>query len=118
MQDLTTILVVDDELLIRNFAVDALETAGYNVVDAPDADAALKTLERYDYVSIIFSDIRMPGSMNGLEFARVVSARWPNIKLLLTSGAANRPADAPDGCQFLPKPYNYGDLIERVKAIA
>lgn len=117
MQDLTTILVVDDELLIRTFAVDALETAGYNVVDAPDADAALKMLERYDYVSIIFSDIRMPGSMNGLEFARVVSARWPNIKLLLTSGAANRPADAPSGCQFLPKPYNYGDLVTRVDAM-
>ena len=117
MQDLTTVLVVDDELLIRNFAVNALETAGYNVLDAPDADAALKMLERYSYVSIIFSDIRMPGTMNGLEFARVVGQRWPDIRMLLTSGAANRPSDRPNGCQFLPKPYNYADLIGCVEAM-
>jgi DNA-binding NtrC family response regulator len=104
MQDLTTIWVVDDETLIRTFAAEALETAGYNVLEAADADAAISKLERYEYVSIIFTDIRMPGSMNGLEFARVVQERWPKIKVLLTSGADNGPPIRQRPADFFQSP--------------
>jgi two-component system, response regulator PdtaR len=81
-----TILVVEDDELLRLYAAGLLEEHGYGVVEAENADAALKLLETRDDVRLLFTDIQMPGSCDGMELARQVHARWPNILLVITSG--------------------------------
>ena len=80
------ILVVEDETLIRLWAADLLEENGFSVLEAEDADAALKVLESRPDVKLLFTDVQMPGSLNGMELAREVHARWPHILLVITSG--------------------------------
>lgn len=88
-----TILVVEDEALIRLHAAIMLEDDGFDVVEAENADAALKLLETRDDVRLLFTDIRMPGSCDGMDLARKVHARWPHILLVITSAHA-RPTQA------------------------
>ncbi|MEH3116477.1 MAG: response regulator [Methylorubrum populi] len=107
------ILVVEDECFVRMVAVDMLEDAGLPVVEAPDADAALRLLEgRAQAFGTLFTDIDMPGSMDGLTLAARVRARWPHIRLVVTSGRI-RPTggELPDAGRFLPKPYCRSDLL-------
>ncbi|QIJ76707.1 response regulator [Methylobacterium sp. NI91] len=104
------ILVVEDESFVRMVAVDMLEDAGLPVAEAPDADAALQLLEgKAQAFCALFTDIDMPGSMDGLTLAARVRARWPHIRLVVTSGRV-RPGDLPDA-GFLPKPYGRSDLL-------
>jgi CheY-like chemotaxis protein len=100
------ILIVEDEMIVRLIGSDTLTDAGYEVVEAATADEALQLLEQHGDVEVLFTDIRMPGSMDGLELARVVRERWPAMKILITSGDTFPPrsAIADDGC-FLAKPY-------------
>lgn len=107
------ILVVEDESFVRMVAVDMLEDAGLPVVEAPDADAALRLLEgRAQAFGILFTDIDMPGSMDGLTLAARVQARWPHIRLVVTSGRRRpSPHDLPGPGRFLPKPYGRSDLL-------
>jgi CheY-like chemotaxis protein len=109
---MTVVLVVDDEALVRMNAVDMIEEAGHEVVEAASADEALQILARRPDIEIVFSDVSMPGSMDGLRLLQVIRDRWPPIRLVLTSGKA-LPAGAsiPVGSVFLPKPYAYGDLV-------
>ena len=101
------VLIVEDEFLLRMNAVDMVGAAGFEVVAAANADEALEILEtRYD-VTVIFTDIQMPGSMDGLKLARAVRGRWPPIKIIATSGHADvRETDLPEGGRFVPKPYD------------
>ncbi|MBW6531318.1 response regulator [Sphingomonas sp. RRHST34] len=107
----TTVLLVEDELFVRMIGADALSEAGYRVIEAGDADEALARLERSDDVQVLFTDIRMPGSMDGLQLAGEVHRRWPAIRILLTSGDT-RPTGAaiPDDGRFLAKPYRFEAL--------
>jgi DNA-binding NtrC family response regulator len=110
-----TILVVEDETLIRMISVEMLEEAGFKVIEAESADEALQLLEDASDVQVLFTDIRMPGSMDGLELANLVHARWPNIRLLLTSGHRTlSPADVPDDGRFVPKPYSLATVIDQI----
>ncbi|MFF8803345.1 MULTISPECIES: response regulator [unclassified Methylobacterium] len=107
------ILVVEDECFVRMVAVDMLEDAGLPVAEASDADAALQLLEgTAQAFDTLFTDIDMPGSMNGLALAQRVRARWPHIRLVVTSGRV-RPTgrDLPDAGCFLQKPYCRSDLL-------
>jgi CheY-like chemotaxis protein len=101
----TVVLVVDDEPMLRMSAVDDLEEDGFKAIEAADATEALDQLDRHPEISVLFTDIQMPGR-NGLELARIVLARWPNIRLIVTSGRLT-PAevDIPDDGRFVPKPY-------------
>jgi CheY-like chemotaxis protein len=112
------VLVVEDEALIRMHGCAVLESAGFEVLEAATADEAIVILEQHDHVHLLFSDIDMPGGMDGLELAEMVHARWPNIGLLITSGH-RRPAEAslPDDGKFIAKPWREGDVIDQVKAI-
>jgi CheY-like chemotaxis protein len=102
----TIVLVVEDEPLVRFDAVDALHDAGFDVVEAGNADAALAVLASRDDIAVLFTDINMPGSMNGLELAAEVHKRWPSIHLIVTSGLVKpRRADIPDDGLFIGKPY-------------
>jgi CheY-like chemotaxis protein len=101
------VLVVEDEVFLRMNAVEMIEDAGFEVLEAATADEAIKILETRTDISVIFTDIQMPGSMDGLKLARAVSGRWPPIKIVATSGQVNvTDLDLPNGGRFLPKPYS------------
>jgi DNA-binding LytR/AlgR family response regulator len=107
------ILIVEDEFLIRAAAIEFAERAGFVVIEAENADAAIKILEVRNDIRVVFTDINMPGSMNGLRLARAIGDRWPPIKLIVASGRP-LPSDEefPENALFLPKPYDY----DRVRA--
>jgi CheY-like chemotaxis protein len=110
--ELTKVLVVEDELLSRIHAVHLVEEAGYEAIEAANADDAIKILEDRRDIRIVFTDIDMPGSMDGLKLSRAIRKRWPPIELILTSGHFTvRDADLPERSRFLPKPYADEQLI-------
>src|SRR4051812_3349891 len=80
------VLVVEDEPLLRMYAVSIVEDAGLEALEASNADQAIALLERNSNIRVIFTDIDMPGSMDGLKLARAVRDRWPPVEIILTSG--------------------------------
>jgi CheY-like chemotaxis protein len=110
------VLVVEDEMLLRMRAVDMVEDAGYTSVEAVDADAAFAILESRSDIALLFTDIQMPGSMDGLGLARSVHDRWPPIKIILVSGQlklAN--IDIPAGSRFFGKPLEARVMIAQMQ---
>jgi two-component system, response regulator PdtaR len=111
----TSILVVEDETLIRLWAADLLEENGFSVLEAKDAEAALRVLESRPDVKLVFTDVHMPGCLDGMDLAREVHARWPHILLVITSGRERpTPADIPDDGRFVAKPYDAEELLGQV----
>jgi CheY-like chemotaxis protein len=101
------VLIVEDEPLIRMGAVALIEDAGFEVYEAGSADAAIALLELHEEISLIFTDVDMPGSMDGLKLAHYVRGRWPPVKIIVTSGHVNVEGESlPVGAQFIPKPYD------------
>ena len=101
----SVVLVVEDEMLLRMRAVDMVEDAGFTSVEAVDADEAVAILESRSDIALLFTDIQMPGSMDGLKLAHAVHERWPPIKIILVSGQlklAN--IDIPADSRFFGKP--------------
>jgi CheY-like chemotaxis protein len=113
------VLVVEDESLIRMESVDMIRDLGFEVIEAVDADEAVSLLESVAGIEVVFTDIQMPGSMDGLLLAAVVRDRWPPVALLIASGR-ERPsvADMPAGARFIPKPYSRYELGEQLHALA
>ncbi|MBR0905538.1 response regulator [Bradyrhizobium liaoningense] len=113
------VLVVEDEWLIRINAADMIRELGYIAIEAHDADHAITLLERMPEISVVFTDIQMPGSLDGIRLAAVIRDRWSSIKLLITSGQV-RPmaADLPPGARFLNKPYVLRQLDAELTALA
>ena len=108
-----TVLVAEDDMLVRMTAVEALADAGFVVVGAQDADDAFAILNSHaEQIHLLFTDIEMPGSMNGLELARQVHEAWPNVALLIVSGQLEpNKEEMPKGSRFLPKPYDLNDCV-------
>jgi CheY-like chemotaxis protein len=101
------ILVVEDDFLLRIHATDIVRAAGFEPLEAATADEAIAILESRNDVAVVFTDIQMPGSMDGLRLARAVRGRWLPIKIVTTSGQrAVKQSDLPEGGHFLPKPYS------------
>src|SRR5271170_2481631 len=97
------VLVVEDELLLRMQAVEMIAAAGFEVVEAGNADQAIEILETRRDITVVFTDIQMPGSMDGLKLARAVRGRWPPIKIIVTSGFGLRDEKLlPEGSKFIP----------------
>ena len=114
------VLVVDDEAVLRFIASDALEDSGFRVLEAEDAAAALEVLAAHPDVKVLFTDVNMPGTFDGLDLAREAHARWPAIKLVITSGRP-KPADReiPAAGRFVAKPYSPDLLVGEIrKALA
>ena len=110
------VLVVEDEMVLRMRAVDIVEDAGFVSVEAVSADEAIEILESRDDISLLFTDIQMPGSMDGLKLAHAVHTRWPHIKIILVSGQIrltdeDRPADS----RFFPKPVESGHMVAQLQ---
>jgi CheY-like chemotaxis protein len=110
------VLVVEDEMMLRMRAVDMVEDAGYTSVEAVDADGAVAILESRSDIVLLFTDIQMPGSMDGLGLAQAVHERWPPIRIILVSGQL-RPAklDIPADSRFFAKPFEAGDMIAEMR---
>ncbi len=113
------VLVVDDEVFVRMLVADVLDEAGFEVIEAPDAQTALTQLEHTEGVRVLFTDINMPPGMNGLELAQQVHERWPRIGLVIASGY-ERPAreQIADGGIFVPKPFRPEDIVRAVQKVA
>src|SRR6202047_1756035 len=110
------VLVVEDEMLLRMRAVDMVEDAGYTSLEAVDADAAFAILESRSDIALLFTDIQMPGTMDGLKLAHAVHARWAPIKIILVSGQlklAN--IDIPAGSRFFGKPLEANEMIAEMQ---
>jgi len=110
-----SVLVVEDDPLLRLAAVSALEDAGLEVLEAACADDALALLLDRDGVDVLFTDVDMPGGMDGMQLATMVGFRWPSTRLLVTSGGLP-PAERGYGRlgDFLPKPYRDETVVARV----
>jgi CheY-like chemotaxis protein len=101
-----SVLVVEDEPLIRMYIVSEIEEVGFKVYEAGNADEAIVLLERHNEIRLIFTDVHMPGSMDGVKLAHYVRGRWPPVKIIVTSGHARVAAeDIPSGSVFVRKPY-------------
>ena len=112
------ILVVEDETFIRMDVVEMLDAAGFDILEAANADEAIQMLERHSDIRLVFTDIDMPGSMNGLKLAAAVRDRWPPVRIIATSGhfkvqAGDLPADA----RFIAKPYQAAQIISAVREL-
>ena len=106
------VLVVEDDFLSRLHAVDLVEDAGYIAVEASNADEAIRILEARKDIRIVFTDIDMPGSMDGLKLAHAIRKRWPPIELILTSGHIDvSDANIPERGRFFSKPYLDTEII-------
>jgi CheY-like chemotaxis protein len=113
------VLVVEDEPLLRISGAEMVADAGYDVVDAGNADEAIAILQARSDIHIVFTDIQMPGSMDGLKLARFVRDRWPPIKLVVTSGRVTiGEDDLPKGGLFIPKPYTAAGIAEVLGSLA
>jgi two-component system, response regulator PdtaR len=113
------VLVVEDEALVRMNSADMIRDLGFEVIEATDADHAVCLLESNPDIRIVFTDIQMPGSMDGLRLAAVVRDRWPPIALLITSGQLHPPStDLPEGARFIPKPYFPAQLKDQLHSLA
>src|SRR5271154_3210531 len=110
------VLVVEDDFLIRANAVDVIEEAGFRVDAAGSADDAVRILEQRQNVGVVFTDVHMPGSMNGLDLARLVEQKWPGTGVIVTSGRATK-MDIPRRAIFLAKPYSSSELVGNVVAL-
>ncbi|MGA9602644.1 MAG: response regulator [Methyloceanibacter sp.] len=111
-------LVVEDELLSRLHAVSLVEEAGYSAIEASNADEAIAILEARKDIRVVFTDIDMPGSMDGLKLARAIRDRWPPIELILTSGHfAVRERDLPERGRFFAKPYRDEEVISTLRQL-
>jgi two-component system, response regulator PdtaR len=110
-----TVLVAEDEVLVRFALCDGLVDRGVRVLEAGTADEAIHVLEAEPDIDLVFSDIRMPGALNGFDLARWVHAHRPRTAVILTSGDAPKAALAADSDEpFIPKPYDVDLVIERI----
>lgn len=113
-----TVLVVEDEALIRVTIADELRLAGYDVLEAADADEAIELLEANESIRLVLTDVDMPGSMDGLRLAAMVRDRWPPVRIIVTSGKRAPVSDAmPGNSRFLSKPYTFAGVIEAVRGM-
>jgi CheY-like chemotaxis protein len=100
------VLVVEDEALIRISALQIIEDAGFAVAEASNADEAIRILQNRTDIRAVFTDIRMPGSMDGWKLARAIRGRWPPIHLILASALIPDLSELPANGVFIRKPYS------------
>jgi two-component sensor histidine kinase/DNA-binding response OmpR family regulator len=110
------VLVVEDEMVLRMRAVDIVEDAGFRAVEAVNGDEAISILEARSDISLLFTDIQMPGSMDGLKLAHAVHDRWPAIKIILVSGQVNpSEAERPADSRFFGKPLSVDEMTTQLQ---
>lgn len=114
-----TILIVEDEALVRFDLVDFFTDAGWRVFDAEDADQAIVILDRHKEIRAVLTDVQMPGSMDGVKLAHYVRERFPPTVLFIVSGNAPIPeSELPARARFLPKPFDPHKLLRQIESMA
>lgn len=112
------VLVVEDEPLVRMDVADRLVEDGFDVHEASNADEAIRLLETYPEIRILFTDIDMPGTMDGLKLSAFVRDRWPPVRIVVTSGhRIVDVVDLPDGGVFYSKPYKYTAIVQSFREL-
>jgi len=113
-----TVLVVDDEAAIRGFLYDYLSECGFNPLTVESGDEAVRLLENDNTIELVFSDVRMPGSMDGFDLARWVIAHRPGLPILLTSGDLGKVNATRElvGTEIVPKPYDFDVVVRKMHA--
>jgi two-component system, response regulator PdtaR len=110
------VLIVEDEPLVRMSLVEDLQDAGFRVLEAGNADDALRLLDGHPEIDALFTDIDMPGSIDGLHLTKIVLNSRPEVAILLTSGYLKVPkGDLPEQIPFLSKPYDVGRVINHIR---
>lgn len=113
------VLVVEDDPLLRMLAADLVEQAGFDALEAADADEAVLILENRTDIRIVFTDIDMPGSMNGMLLAAAIRDRWPPIDIIITSGHFNpKGLTMPERSVFFAKPYDRARVTATLQQMA
>ncbi len=106
------VLVVDDEAILRMTTVDLVEEAGFDALEAVDADEAVRIMEARRDVRVMLTDVDMPGSMDGVALAACVRDRWPSIEIIMVSGKVRlRAQDIPARGLFFSKPYDSEHVV-------
>ena len=114
-----SVLIVEDEVLIRLEVVDFFEDAGYEVHEAGGADEAIKLLTRYPHIGVVITDVQMPGSMDGLRLSHYIRDRYPPVLLAIVSGHANLgEGDLPTNCFFMSKPFDLKRMLRKIEGPA
>jgi two-component system, response regulator PdtaR len=112
------VLIVEDEFLVRTCAAEVIRDAGFEVIEASDADEAIVLLESRIDIRVVFTDIQMPGTMDGLKLAHAIRNRWPPVHILATSGyQVVQQHKMPAGCLFFPMPYSPDHIANTLLAI-
>lgn len=112
------VLIAEDDPLLRMLAVEVVEEAGFVVLEASNADEAVALLETRPDISLLFTDIEMPGSMDGLKLARAVRDRWPPVKILIVSGKVRlQPSELPSNSRFVGKPYQTAAMVAELRSL-
>jgi CheY-like chemotaxis protein len=112
------ILVVEDDLLVRGVLVELLIEEGFTVIEADSTMEALRQLERAPDVALLFTDIQMPGAIDGLGLVRLVRHRWPEISSIVSSGHIRpRREDMPEEVRFIAKPWRAADMLRQVNEL-
>lgn len=115
-QPLPVVLVVEDDALVRTLAVDLVEEAGFVALEAANASEAIVMLEHRADIALVFTDIDMPGIMDGLELAHAIRNRWPPIKIVVVSGKSNlSDSELPSNSRFFAKPYPISRMIYELR---
>lgn len=110
------VLIVEDQFTTRMAAADAISDMGLHVREAGDADEALQAMDNYPNIGVLFTDIQMPGQINGLDLAKQVHEDRPDVELIVTSGGIKvKDSELPDHGTFLSKPYHTSRLVEIVE---
>lgn len=114
-----SVLVVEDEALVRMGIAQHLSDEGFKVYEAAGADQAIDILAAHSDIKVLFTDIDMPGRLDGLKLAAAVRDRWPPVKIVITSGQRSVEArEMPSGARFFTKPYNPDELASVFRLIA
>ncbi|HYF52942.1 MAG TPA: response regulator [Salinarimonas sp.] len=112
------VLLVEDEPLVRLVQVEILRDDRLWVVEAGDADEAFELMRGRPDIRVVVTDVDMPGSINGFEFARLVHQGWPDIGIVVTSGKMRPdPGDLPEGAIFVPKPTSADVLTAKIRSL-
>jgi CheY-like chemotaxis protein len=113
-----TVLIVEDEVLLRMHAADVLEDAGYIVIQAENADQAVAILEARTDIKILMTDIEMPGTMDGVKLAHAVRNRWPPVKIVVVSGRVGKEQIVlPDGSLLFGKPFDASKIVAELRSL-
>ena len=110
------VLIVEDEALVREIAAAAIEDAGFEVIEAANAQEAVDLLNGRPDVEVLFTDVDMPGKLDGLALANLVHAQWPAIRLVVTSGRSLA-GPVPDDGRFVAKPYSLQHLADTLTSV-